>query len=43
VIIARRIADRLALGLSRDSQQEANKRADAADARASRLESRVRR
>ena len=42
VIIARRIADRLALGLSRDSQQEANKRADAADARASRLESRVR-
>jgi len=41
VLIARRIADRLALGLSRDSTQEARKRADAADERASRFESRV--
>jgi two-component system NtrC family response regulator len=41
VLIARRIADRLALGLSRDSRQEANKRAEAADERASRLESRL--
>jgi two-component system response regulator AtoC len=41
VLIARRIADRLALGLSRDSRQEANKRAEAADERASRLESRI--
>ena len=42
VVIARRIADRLALGLSHDSRQEAHKRADLADERASRLESRVR-
>ena len=41
VVIARRIADRLALGLSRDSRQEANERAAAADERAARLESRV--
>ncbi len=41
VLIARRIADRLALGLSRDSRQEAWNRADAANERASRLESRV--
>ncbi len=41
VVIARRIADRLALGLSRDSREEANARAAAADERAARLESRV--
>jgi len=41
VLIARRIADRLALGLSRASRQEAHQRADAADERALRLESRV--
>jgi transcriptional regulator with GAF, ATPase, and Fis domain len=41
VLIARRIADQLALGLSRDSRQEANQRADAANERASRLESRI--
>jgi transcriptional regulator with GAF, ATPase, and Fis domain len=42
VLIARRIADRLALGLSRDSREAARKRADEADRRASQLESRVR-
>jgi transcriptional regulator with GAF, ATPase, and Fis domain len=42
VLIARRIADRLALGLSRDSREAARKRADEADRRASHLESRVR-
>jgi transcriptional regulator with GAF, ATPase, and Fis domain len=41
VLIARRIADRLALGLSRHSREEARKRADEADQRASQLESRV--
>jgi transcriptional regulator with GAF, ATPase, and Fis domain len=41
VLIARRIADRLALGLSRDSREAATKRADEADKRASQLESRV--
>jgi transcriptional regulator with GAF, ATPase, and Fis domain len=42
VLIARRIADRLALLIARDRGQEASKRADEASERAARLESRVR-
>jgi transcriptional regulator with GAF, ATPase, and Fis domain len=42
VLIVRRIADRIALALSRDREAQASKRADAATARASELESRVR-
>src|SRR5262249_50421107 len=42
VQIARRIADRIALGLERDRGVEEAKRADAASERAARLESRVR-
>ena len=42
VLTARRIADRIALCLSRERQAEASRRADEASARASRLESRVR-
>jgi transcriptional regulator with GAF, ATPase, and Fis domain len=41
ILIAHRIADRLALYLSRERGAEASKRADEASARASRLESRV--
>jgi len=42
VLIARRIADRLALLIARDRGMEASKRADEASERAARLESRVR-
>jgi transcriptional regulator with GAF, ATPase, and Fis domain len=42
VLIARRIADRLALLIARDRGLEASKRADEASERAARLESRVR-
>src|SRR5262249_26349588 len=40
--VARRIADRLALSFLRERRNEASQRADAADARAAKLESRVR-
>jgi transcriptional regulator with GAF, ATPase, and Fis domain len=43
VLVARRMADRLAVRLARDRALEAAKRADEADARASTLEARVRR
>src|SRR5262245_19959524 len=42
VSVARRLADRLALTLAREREQEAAKRADEASERASRLEARVR-
>jgi transcriptional regulator with GAF, ATPase, and Fis domain len=42
VLVARRIADRLALTLARDRELEAGKRADEATERAARLEARVR-
>ena len=42
VLIGRRIADRVALSLSRERRAEAMQRADAASSRASKLESRVR-
>jgi transcriptional regulator with GAF, ATPase, and Fis domain len=42
VVIARRIADRIALSVSHERGQEAARRADEATARAARLESRVR-
>jgi len=42
VLVARRIADRIALRLTGERQVEASRRADEASARASRLESRVR-
>jgi PAS domain S-box-containing protein len=42
ILIARRIADRLAVTLARDREIAASKRADEATARASQLESRVR-
>jgi transcriptional regulator with GAF, ATPase, and Fis domain len=42
VLVARRIADRLALHLSREKRAEASQRADEATERATRLESRVR-
>jgi transcriptional regulator with PAS, ATPase and Fis domain len=41
VLVARRIADRLALLVSRDREVEASRRADEASARAAKLESRV--
>jgi transcriptional regulator with GAF, ATPase, and Fis domain len=41
LLVARRIADRLALLISRDREVEASKRADEASARASKLEARV--
>ncbi len=42
VLVARRMADRMAVTLARDREREASKRADEATARASRLEARVR-
>jgi two-component system response regulator AtoC len=42
LLIARRIADRLALLVARDREDEASKRADEATARAAKLETRVR-
>jgi transcriptional regulator with GAF, ATPase, and Fis domain len=42
ILVARRIADRLALTLARDREIEASKRADEATARAAKLEARVR-
>jgi transcriptional regulator with GAF, ATPase, and Fis domain len=42
ILVARRIADRLALLVARDREVEATRRADEASARAARLESRVR-
>jgi transcriptional regulator with GAF, ATPase, and Fis domain len=42
VLVARRMADRLAITLARDREVEASKRADEAATRAARLESRVR-
>ena len=42
ILIARRVADRIALSLSREQRAAASQRADEASARVSRLESRVR-
>jgi two-component system response regulator AtoC len=42
ILVARRIADRFALAISRERRREASERADEASARASKLESRVR-
>jgi two-component system response regulator AtoC len=42
VLVARRMADRMALTLARDREVEASRRAEEASARASKLESRVR-
>jgi transcriptional regulator with GAF, ATPase, and Fis domain len=42
VLVARRMADRVALSLSREKRAEASKRADVATARAAQLEGRVR-